>query len=717
MIKYYYTPQELAGLPGLPQTARRVRTKAKDDQWICQPKSKGKGSEYSVESLPAETQQFLAQQAFAEQARIAKAQSRQAGIEAAKKLLLEKEMHQEINARKAQQVLAKAAHLKGIDKERYESKVFMLEFWCTYIEQSSESKTKATQEFLTLWQHKQLPYITEELAFIYCHVSPKLSYQTLMRWQSNPELLLPKYGNRKNNGIIDNNEELKEFVIATLFNFPDIKPNLLKDAVDARFRTSLKVRPSIKTLERWVKNYIANNQQVYNAITAPDKWRNHNLPAFGTLSVDTLNGVWQLDSTPADIMLTDGRHNLLGAIDIYTRRMKLIVSKTSTSEAVANLLRRCILDWGVPDAVKTDNGQDYISVRTKTALKSLGVQQIVSQPFSPWEKGNVERMFRTFSHSLLELMPGFIGHNVAERNVIENRKEFSARLFKKDKVIEINMSAAELQRFADRWVDDIYMHRPHSGEDMQGQTPFSRVANWDKPIRTIKDERALDILLSDVGERTVGKSGIRLDGLLYIAPELGARVGDVVLVRKDPDCVGTIYVFKNSEFICIAEDTRYVGINRQAIAQKARQNAMSERKELKKQIKAAQSKQKVKDIAEEILQDKHQLNNVVSLPKATVAYNNTEIDSAIEASNMVATLDTNAPITSQITPTEVTALPIVNNPQDVHRRYLRLKQKLEKSEKLNQEDTRFYGWYHNSNECIDMQEFFDDFGLTATVNQ
>jgi len=54
--KGWYSPQELAGMPGLPGTERRVRSTAQKNLWVSRAKARGKGLEYAVRSLPAETQ-------------------------------------------------------------------------------------------------------------------------------------------------------------------------------------------------------------------------------------------------------------------------------------------------------------------------------------------------------------------------------------------------------------------------------------------------------------------------------------------------------------------------------------------------------------------------------------------------------------------------------------------------------------------------------------
>lgn len=54
--KGWYSAQELAGLPGMPGTDRRVRARAEKNLWTNRKMLRGKGLEYALRALPAETQ-------------------------------------------------------------------------------------------------------------------------------------------------------------------------------------------------------------------------------------------------------------------------------------------------------------------------------------------------------------------------------------------------------------------------------------------------------------------------------------------------------------------------------------------------------------------------------------------------------------------------------------------------------------------------------------
>ncbi|WP_321276954.1 Mu transposase C-terminal domain-containing protein [Thiomicrorhabdus indica] len=715
MNKEYFSPQELCEMPGTPDTARGVRLKAERESWKSRKKQKGKGFEYHLSSLPEQTRQYLVmQQKQAEHAAL-QAQANQHAKQKAETLALELKASQMVRANAREKALAKAAHLEGEDYKRHISKSIMVEMWQNYLQQSSLSKGKATDQFLHMWKHDTLPLADEWRWIRGDYISEDLHKTTLGRWFENPETTISKYGHRKGQTLIDTQPEIRDFVTSMLYTHPQSEAKDIYNGLETEFNgQDLKI-PSVGSIRRWLTRYMDENKAVYKAMTNPDAYKNSFMPAQGEITAHALNERWEMDATPTDWELVDGRYSLLAKIDVYSMVPRVLLSPTATSGAQAKLLRDCFMKDGIPQTIKTDNGADYVSLQIRTALRTLDIQQDVSAPFSPWEKGHIERFFKTLLHSMLKMLPGFIGHNVAERSEIESRKQFAERLYKKEVVIEVKMTAEQLQEHINHWIEFVYMHEPHGGLD--GKTPFEVLSEWSKPIRKVQNERALDILLAQVGERTVGKEGIRLDNFIYIAPELGPIVGQKVQIRKDPVDVGTIFVFQGGEFICIAEDARFVGIRRQDIAVEAKNLSKKAIKEKKKEIRQLKSKVNTKDIAERILDHKRQQNNVSMLPKRTENYSNDMLEAAMEA------VDMRQPST-EVSTTEpsrklaaVTTIPTVKNPQEVHKRYLRLVNRLQQGDELNQEESRFYRGYHDTPECRTMQEFFEDFGLLNTANE
>ncbi len=405
---------------------------------------------------------------------------------------------------------------------------------------------------------------------------PELSRASVFRWKKevssgNLYRLAGEYGKRKGQTTLPG--AVQQLIIGIIAQYPHASiPHILSIV---RLRTGDEYPET--TVRRYVDNWKKSNAQALTAHSNPDKWKSEYMLAIGDSSADIvrLNQRWEIDGTPADVMLIgeDGkptRHTLTGVIDIYSRRIRMHVSPTARSVSVGLCLRRALLDLGVPESLKHDNGSDYVSDYTLGVLRNLGIVSLVCHPFSPWEKPHIERAFRTFSHDLLELLPGFVGHNVAERSALESRKAFSDRLFKRGHAVDIPLTADEFQEFCNRWCTDVYEHREHGS---LGTSPYLQAAAWTESIRTISDERALDMLLVPLGGyRRVTKSGIRIDGRKYASPEMGAWVGRDVMVRLDGRDAGMIYCYSPSgdKFLFTAIDPDWHGISRKEIATAAK---------------------------------------------------------------------------------------------------------------------------------------------------
>ena len=468
-----------------------------------------------------------------------------------------------------------------------------------------------------------------------------LSWATLNRWQKAYQKnglagLAARYVNSgRPSGIAD---DMKQFVVSMKVDHPHIGLSKIMAGLQARF--SGKNIPNISVVRRYLNQWVRKNKSLLEYIANPDQWKNNRMFAAGSRSenIVRLNQMWEMDSTPTDVMLTDGRHNISGVIDIFSRRLKLLVSKTAKADAHAALIRRSIIDWGVPEIIKMDNGKDYTANHITRVLDGLEITQSLCAPFSPEQKPFVERALGTFSHDIVELLPGYIGHNVADRKAVEARRSFSQRLMKQgEDPVNINMTADEFQDICNRWVNAVYHYNKHSG--LNGKTPAQIARDWKEPVRKIKDERALDILLSPApagdGFRVIGKKGVKIGGGYYIAPEMAGYEGCRVSVLLDITDFGAVYVYEQSgTFLCRAVDPDRSGISRKDLAvmvRKAQKQVMKDgRKELKKMAREA----KTKTIHSEILDHREkQIANISEFPKQEAEYTTPSIEEAVKAAH------------------------------------------------------------------------------------
>ncbi len=454
--------------------------------------------------------------------------------------------------------LAAVMRLKGKALDRADARASVVVLYRSFAATAGLADTPCREAFAARWAAGEIeadPWVRESL--------PKFSANSLRNWvetatKKGSAALGGNFGkHRKGTGLIDSNPEVRATILGMLYEYPHSSTQLVREYLEAIFtKRGVKI-PSLRRLQAWVTAWKEENRSTWEFIKAPDAWRSKFLKSTGDAYelITHQNQRWEYDGTPSDIMLSDGkRYAIIGVINIFDRRLKLDVVETSTAMAVANLTRRALLDWGIPETVVTDNGKDFVARYLQHVFGTLGIYQDILPPFRPDLKPGIERAFRTFSHHIITLLPCYVGHNVATRQQIRDRETFAKRLMagkkKDEKPEELSMAVApeELQRICDEWCENVYAHKSHAG--LKGKTPFEISREWIAPVRRIEDVRALDLLLMPLatqdGWRTVGKKGISCPGGTFDAPELSGMVGDRVRVRVDPDDASHVYVYSES---------------------------------------------------------------------------------------------------------------------------------------------------------------------------
>lgn len=488
-------------------------------------------------------------------------------------------------------------------------------------EEPRGARGQLRRQFIADFNARRIPFEDDVYEQIGTLSEPKLK-----RWCRTASVdglagLAPQYGNRRNDGVIDRDRELRDWIVGNIAARPHISTANLMDGLKAAFKD--RELPSHRTLQRWVSRFKTEYRRDLTAIADPDQWRSKYKAAPGSASEGIVrpNQLWELDSTLGDVLLLDPesgkskRYALIKAVDVATRRALMLVARTSTAAAVAALMRKAILAWGVPERIKMDNGADYTSRAVESLLEGLGIERDLCPPFSPEKKPHVERAFKTFQHSVVEILPGYIGHNVADRKAIEARKAFAERLGESDSTVAVSMTPEEFQDICDHWCEEAYAHRVHSS---LGRSPFEAAAAYTGPIRRIQDERALDFLLlpasGDDATRTITKKGIRIAGGHYVHEALGAMVGDQVRVLTDPADLGHVYVFDlDGRFLCEAINPVRRGISAEDIAARTKKLQKQADAEVKATMKALERQSNWDEMAANIRRDKAEAaSNVIA---------------------------------------------------------------------------------------------------------
>jgi hypothetical protein len=732
--KEWYTAKELAGLPGMPKTPQAVNAKAKRGVWAHRDRSgRGGGREYALSSLPAETRAYLARQHVNERRHASPAPSTQ-------------DEKADLQARRFAariQSLATFDRLPEWQRKGAGAKLAVIRAFETFLSVSGLAKTPGLKVFSYEYTMGRIEIGESVRAEI-----PDLSDTSLSRWLRDEQQLgamglVDCYGNRKGQSKIEtyvtgedkDGRPVKPYVTALLtimVKDPHVTPKKAHEYMLAVCPCGPGV--GVKSVQRWMESWKKEHPFEWAHIVDPDKAKGDFSIAFGDAAegITGPNQRWEIDATPADLLLTDGRHKIIGIIDVGTRRLKFQVSRTERAVDGIATVRRALLDWGVPvgGELRCDNGKTYVAEHFQRCMRDLEIELHYCRPFSGEEKPFIERAFHTFSHDLVEHLPGYCGHNVAERKAIESRESFAKRLMKRDEVIEMKMTSAEFQEFCDRWCAS-YHDRIHSS---LGKSPNQALSEWPHAIHRIGDERALDVLLSPVagknGWRKVTKNGFDIDTFNYVAPAFGGCVGTRVRCFTTEDVGRVVCHIENEagvmEFLCIAECPEITGISRAEVSAKAKayQKELKDRAaELKRQSKKELRGKSAAEIVLSCREDKAP-KNIAYYPRPAIEYTTPALDASAEAGRVLdgkpappaplppEVLERREQLKAELEANKGKVARIeVESDRQLYKRWKGLKERLALGEIISEEDYKFYQGFGRSALCMAFTAVEADLGV------
>ena len=174
------------------------------------------------------------------------------------------------------------------------------------------------------------------------------------------------------------------------------------------------------------------------------------------LRPERANHVWSYDFVSA--MTQDGRTlRILTLIDEYTREcLALRVARRLNSLEVIDTLADVMLERGIPEHIRSDNGPEFIARELRQWLGRVGTQTLYIERGSPWENGYCE--------------------------------SFNGKL--RDECLngEIFYSLKEAQILIERWRVEYNTERPHSA---LGYRPPAPVAAFRPAASSISQPRAV----------------------------------------------------------------------------------------------------------------------------------------------------------------------------------------------------------------------------------
>ncbi len=330
--------------------------------------------------------------------------------------------------------------------------------------------------------------------------------------------------------------------------------------------------PDNRVCESTVKEWLRRKKKEYpQYMTALMKgvgeWKNKYQVAFGNMHDWKnlgLNKVWEFDGHKIDVMCLDGRYHLQAGIDVASRWVEVVVTKTLTKEAVGALLRQMVVRLGAPDGIRFDQGSEYKNKYFDWAVKELEIMKMPAEPYSGEQKPFIERYFGTVSRDFFETLPGYIGHNVAEAQKIrervsyERRKELEKAGDKEkadQELFRVALTGTQLAEATQQYLR-VYRDTKHSA---LGCSPYEKHMELLPDTIRRPCRETLDILLLYHRDSIVTSKGIKFkeDGMekVFTASEMIDYIGEEVVLKSDGVDLGKVYVFsREGKYLFAATD-------------------------------------------------------------------------------------------------------------------------------------------------------------------
>ncbi len=253
----------------------------------------------------------------------------------------------------------------------------------------------------------------------------------------------------------------------------------------------------------------------------------------GGLTVTRPNAVWQIDHSPADVILVDaasrapiGRPWVTLVIDVASRVVTgLYVSLDPPSVvSVGMALQHAILpkdeamaergisaEWpafGLPELVNTDNGSDFRSRSFAHACSNLGIETDRRPVGAPRYGGHIERLIGSVM-SEMHLLPGTTFSNVAARGDY-------------DSDAGAVMTIDEFEVWLWRFVAGDYNRRIHASLSAPPLETWRRLCHEQAVTpRQPLDSEGLAVAFLPRISRTITRQGVSFHHVRYYEPFLG----------------------------------------------------------------------------------------------------------------------------------------------------------------------------------------------------
>ncbi|MEW6691584.1 MAG: DNA-binding protein [Pseudomonadota bacterium] len=496
----WFTSVELAGLPGVPGTDRRVRTMADRYGWQARKRVGTKAMEYHISALPPETRAALIARATAS-----------APAETSAQLITMP--HGQITDAQRATATARAMLCRAIERMAAEGGL------------SITASARHLAELLRLGRADMRLIDAARQANDRLRDGHLIAPRTLMNWMS-------AFAKQGEAGLIPG-RRLKDFDIpawagAFLKHYQKPTKPSVEDAYRA-FKAGLNGEaPSIHQVRRFLAKLAPEARE--QGRMGPREMKN--IRPFKRRTFEQLlpNDIWTADGHTFDAEVQHPlypgrvfRPEITTYADIRTRRIVgWSVELAESALAVLDGLRMGIATCGLPAVLYVDNGRGYANDTVRGVLERLGVDLRHSLPYNSQAKGVIERINQLWVR-LAKQLPSYIGADMDA--------EAKTRVHK---ISRKELALAGQSRHIVSWaqfVDLCEQMVAAYNADRHSTLGMSPLDVWGAYERdgwmpeTVEPEM-LGILLRPRLTRTTHRGEVRLFNMRYYAPELAMLEGD-----------------------------------------------------------------------------------------------------------------------------------------------------------------------------------------------
>lgn len=545
-----YTAQELAvmALPCLPSTERRIRARAKCEEWTKTYEKVQGGHQYRYLSglLPDEVKTAITMYELKRDGNLS--------------LTVTSQM-----PAKALQQSTKSLKLCEAQLKNALAKADLVNLYNKWIASAAWGrKDQARTDFLLAYEGGAWTILKELLG--------EVSWKTIERWKNTIKTqgdalhLAEKRGYAKRGQTVVTPEQTKVLLACVLHpNRPRISEAIRMASAVMQAR-GLANGHTESTYRRWVEGWKSKNHHIYTFHREGAKAWNDKCAYYIERDYSLIN--------VGDIIVADGHVLNFEILNPWTgkpKRMTLIawldmkssyplgweIMPSEDTAAISAALRRSILRLGkYPQVAYLDNGRafrarffegcaNFDEAGLSGLYDRLGMKTIHAWPYHGQSK-TIERFFGTLAE-LERWCPTYTGTSIEHKPPRLNRGE---KLHRKvwDKAFgDYALTMEQAHGAIAAWFDE-YVQRPQSGH-LQGATPLEVFEAGKGPG---VDPAELSYLMLSMEIKTIHRNGISFRGSNYYAPALYGR-RHPVMIRYDLQDTSALYVFEpDGTFLCEA---------------------------------------------------------------------------------------------------------------------------------------------------------------------